>query len=390
MFERLEAEFTSRLGRECLAVPSNRLGLFMVLKHLMPPGGRLLMSPLSADEILFLVLAAGLRPVMAPLCRRSGNIDPTRVDELHFDGVLTTNLYGVPDDVLSLGKTCAERDIPLIEDAAHALQTTVADAPIGTFGAAGVFSLSKHAGAAPGGVIAMSSPSQRPALLEMREQWSTARYRAVELTALFKAMARNALAGSMFSRHAWHMARALNMIEHREGHRIALRRAALAARLSASASSSSGPGTLNSWIQADNHHYRMTAGILVENYALRRLKALDLQRERRLAGVARLAGLPTAAAAVRDHVDQPLFRVPLLVEERERAITELRRQGVIIGYIYDPPFDDYARDLTEPSPSPQAARWWAQHVLPIDPIQADRAWPVLSKFSAADLPALPI
>lgn len=384
MFKRLEAEFAARLGRDCLAVPSNRLGLFMVLKHLMAPGERLLMSPITADEILFLVLAAGLRPIMAPVCRQSGNIDATRIDELNVDGVLTTNLYGLPDDVHALGRLCAERQIPLIEDAAHALQTTVGGVPVGTFGAAGVFSLSKHAGAAPGGVIALSSPHHRPALLEMRERWSTPRYRTVELAALLKTIARNALAGTLLSLPAWHLSHALGLLESRQGHRIALRRTALAPRLGGLASSPSGVGALDPWIRADNHHYRARPGSLTENYALRRMQVMDRQRERRLAGVASLAALPMAAPAVRDHMDQPLFRVPLLVENRERAIEALRGRGVITGYVYDPPFDDYAPGLIEPSPLPQAANWWARHVLPVDPLQAEQALPVLTTLSSPD------
>ena len=69
-----------RTGRHCLLLPSNRLGLYLALRHWCTPGQRLLMSPISADEILFLVLAAGLRPVIAPLSRRDGNIDASRVN----------------------------------------------------------------------------------------------------------------------------------------------------------------------------------------------------------------------------------------------------------------------------------------------------------------------
>jgi dTDP-4-amino-4,6-dideoxygalactose transaminase len=92
VLERLEAAFASRLGRECLYVPSNRFGLFIALRHWMSPGQRLLMSPISADEILFLVLAAGLRPVIAPTNPRTGGIDARTAGELRFDGILTTNL----------------------------------------------------------------------------------------------------------------------------------------------------------------------------------------------------------------------------------------------------------------------------------------------------------
>ncbi|WP_327582303.1 DegT/DnrJ/EryC1/StrS family aminotransferase [Nonomuraea sp. NBC_00507] len=381
MFERLEAEFASRLGRECLYVPSNRFGLFIALRQRMAPGQRLLMSPISADEILFLVLAAGLRPVIAPIDPRTGAIDARAIDDLRFDGILTTNLYGLPDDVITLGRTCAERSIPLIEDAAHAIQTSVADRPVGAFGDAGVFSLSKAAGASPGGIVAMASPSDRQALRELREHWLTPRYPATELAILLKTAVRNAIVATVLARPAWQLGQWLGMQDPRQGHRIPLRRVALAGRLTEPGTLYPGLDALAPWVRADNHHYRMRQGLLTERHALRRLRVLEATRERRLAGVRRLAELETVAPGVREHLDQPLFRVPLLVEDRDKAIEALRREGVITGYVYDPPFDDYAPGLVEPSPAPAAARWWSQHTLPIDPLQVDRALPIVTKLT---------
>lgn len=382
MFERLEALFAARLGRECLYVPSNRFGLFIALQYWTSPGQRLLMSPISADEILFLVLAAGLRPVIAPVSPRNGNIDVQLIDGLRFDAVLSTNLYGLPDDVIGLGAACAQRGIPLIEDVAHAMQTTVMEVPLGAFGDAGVLSLSKHPGAAPGGILAMASPDDRLALEDLRGRWLTPRYRAAELGSLAKAIIRNTIAPTALSGPAWRLAQALGLHEQRVGHRVALRRTALARRLSAPGARYRALDALDAWVHADNHRYRMRQGRPVEDYALRRMKALEAQREQRLAGVRRLAELPTVAPAVLDHLDQPMFRVPLLVDDRSQAIEALRRRGIIVGYVYEPPFDDYAPGLTEPSPAPDEARWWARHVLPIDPLQADRAWPVLAELSA--------
>jgi hypothetical protein len=60
------------------------------------------MSPVNDDVILFVVLAAGLRPMMAPVSADDGNIDPAAVPDATWstlDGVLTTNLYGLPDRV---------------------------------------------------------------------------------------------------------------------------------------------------------------------------------------------------------------------------------------------------------------------------------------------------
>ncbi|WP_327582278.1 hypothetical protein OHA25_40980 [Nonomuraea sp. NBC_00507] len=55
---------------------------------------------------------------------------------------------------------------------------------------------------------------------------------------------------------------------------------------------------------------------------------------------------------------------------RVQRLAELRRPGVIVGYVYDFSFDDYAPGLTEAAPVPQVSHWWARHVLPIDPLQA--------------------
>jgi dTDP-4-amino-4,6-dideoxygalactose transaminase len=98
-----------RLGRECLYTPSCRLGLYVALRHWCPPGGRVLMSPVNDDVIFFVVLAAGLRPVQAPLNAHDGSIDVAAVPEETWrglSGVITTNLYGNPDPAPELHVRC--------------------------------------------------------------------------------------------------------------------------------------------------------------------------------------------------------------------------------------------------------------------------------------------
>src|SRR5262249_10374453 len=99
----------ARLGRPCLFFPSGRLALYVALRSSLGPGNRILMSPVTDDVIFFTVLAAGLRPVMAPLSAGDGNIEPSLVPEdlwPTLDAVLTTNLYGLPDRVVALRSRC--------------------------------------------------------------------------------------------------------------------------------------------------------------------------------------------------------------------------------------------------------------------------------------------
>ncbi|MGI5287612.1 DegT/DnrJ/EryC1/StrS family aminotransferase [Nonomuraea polychroma] len=361
---------SERTARHCLSLPSNRLGLYLALRHWCTPGQRLLMSPISADEILFLVLAVGLRPVIAPLSPRDGNIDADRVDLAAVDAVLTTNLYGLPDRAEAFaGKI-------LIEDVAHAMETSIGGRPLGTFGQAGVFSLSKHPAAGSGGVLAVERESDLRALERARDELLAPGSWRADLIGVATSMARQAALKLDLVRPALTLMRLLGMQEEREGYRIALDPDGLELALKEAPSLP----PFDPWVRADLHHYRARRGRLARCYQSRRLAKVPADRGRRLAGVARLAELPTVAPAVRDNLDQPLFRVPLLVRDRDAAIAELERHGVATGYLYDPPYDDYAPHFTEPSPDPVPARWWARHVLPVDPVYATRALPVLRRL----------
>ncbi|MFI6919880.1 DegT/DnrJ/EryC1/StrS family aminotransferase [Nonomuraea spiralis] len=356
-----------RTGRHCLWLPSNRLGLYLALRHWCVPGQRLLMSPISADEILFLVLAAGLRPVIAPLSPRDGNIDVSRTDLSTVDAVLTTNLYGLPDQVSAFaGKI-------LIEDVAHALESSAGGRPLGTFGQAGVFSLSKHPGAGSGGVLAVADRADLQALEHARDELLVPGGLRADLVSVATSMARQAALRLDLVRPALALMRALGMQEEREGYRIALEADALELALKQVPALP----PFDPWVRADLAAYRARRGRPVRWYQSRRLAKVPGERARRLAGVARLAELLTVAPAVPDNLDQPLFRVPLLVRDRDAAIAELERRGVATGYLYDPPYDDYAPGFTDASPDPGPARWWARHVLPVDPVYAARSLPVL-------------
>ncbi|MFC4531276.1 DegT/DnrJ/EryC1/StrS family aminotransferase [Sphaerisporangium dianthi] len=371
-----ERHLAARTGRETVYLPSNRLGLYLALRHWCTPGQRILMSPISADEILFLVLAAGLIPVIAPISILDGNIEMARVLLGAVDAVLTTNLYGLPDNVLGMS------GLLVIEDVAHAAETSVDGRPLGTFGVAGVFSLSKHAGAGSGGVLAVDGLADRRALERERDLLLQPGALRRDLLGVATSASRRLALRLDMARPAMRLARVLGLQEPREGYRIALRPDQLDAALAR------GPGlpALDAWVRADLHDYRSSRGAVARWYQGRRLARLPRERAARLAGVAMLAELPTVAGAVRHQVDQPLFRVPLLVADRDGAVAALARRGVPTGYLYDPPYDDYAKGFVEPSPDGEAARWWARHVLPVDPLYAERALPVVGSLQPAPHP----
>ena len=94
----------------------------------------------------------------------------------------------------------------------------------------------------------------------------------------------------------------------------------------------------------------------------------------------RLRELEAVAPAARRDPLLPLLRVPLLIENRDDVAMELRRRGINVHFVYAPPLDDYfGPAFAEPSPDPEAARWWAAHVLPVNPHDAERVLDLVTK-----------
>ncbi|MFH8802550.1 DegT/DnrJ/EryC1/StrS family aminotransferase [Streptomyces sp. NPDC017936] len=395
-----------RLGRECVYVPSCRFGLYVALRHWCPPGGRVLMSPVNDDVIFFVVLAAGLRPVQAPLNPLDASIDVGSVpDEVweSLSGVLTTNLYGNPDDAPRLREKCDALGIPLFEDGAHAIGSEVGGRPVGAWGDASVFSLSKHVGAKAGGFLSCADPGLREALEKTCEDLLLPGRLGAELAFTVRPYAEAAVRGLRLRRAAWATMRLLGLTE-REGIRMPLRAEDLARAVDAAPDLTAH----DSWVRVDMHDYRLRSGPLRLGRVGRGLDRLDEVLDACRAGTELLLSTPWArpagrggpsagrdgAGAGRDGAGDgaasgsapaapPLFRVPLFVADRDAARAALARRGIVVGYLYDPPLDDYAgADFTDPSPDPAGARWFARHALPVDPLRARRVVEALQESGA--------
>lgn len=375
--ERLEETMRGRLGRECVYVPSCRLALYVALRHWCPQGGRVLMSPVDDDVIFFVVLAAGLRPVQAPLNPLDASIDLDAVPEETWgtlSAVLTTNLYGNPDPAPELRARCDALGIPLFEDAAHAIGSEVGGRPVGAWGEASVFSLSKHAGAQAGGILSLADPGPGDAVRQACRALLTPRRATSELAYAVRPYAEAAVRGLGLRRAAWATLGLLGLAE-REGIRMPLRPEALHRAVGAAPDLTA----FDAWARVDMHTYRQESGPLRLRRIRHRLGRLDEVLEASRDGTELL--LATRWARPRPGREaQPLFRVPLFVADRDAATAALARRGIVVGYLYDPPLDDYAgKAFTDPSPAPGAARWFARHALPVDPLRAREVVEVLER-----------
>ncbi len=203
-----------------------------------------------------------------------------------------------------------------------------------------------------------------------------------ELAYAIRPYAEATVRGLRLRRAAWAAIRLLGLAD-REEIRMPLRPDELAR----AARGAPGLDAHHPWVRVDMHDYRLESGRLRLRRIGRKLDRLDEVLEACRAGTELLLSTPWAKPR-ENHGTQPLFRVPLFVADRDAAIAALARRGVVVGYLYDPPLDDYAgAEFTDLSPAPEAARWFARHALPVDPLRARTVVEVLERSGAQPVAA---
>jgi DegT/DnrJ/EryC1/StrS aminotransferase family len=383
----IEAVLEARTGRECMFMPSGRFAIHLAFRLLLSPGDRILMSPLEDDTVFFGALAAGLQPVMAPVSTHDGNMRIDAIDDKTWStvsAVLTGNTYGLPDRIAELNTTCGRLGIPLIEDAAHALETDIGGRPVGSFGAVSVFSLSKHF-PGRGGVLGLDEKVSRRDVVQLRDQLMLPRPIGDQAVGLARSAARASLE-TLHLMRGLDRARQLTHAVRPAPWRVPLRAPRLEHARSSGDLDQFGP-----WMETGYPDYRMRQQSSHLKRTLGGLRGLLRDREDRIAGVRRLRALEAVAPAAREGDPLPLLRVPLLIENRDAVALELQRRGIDVFFVYAPPLDDYSGpEFCEPSPLPEAAQWWAAHILPLDPHDAERVLDLVGSNQISLTPAAPV
>lgn len=378
----IEDFFQQRYDKDAIFLPSGRLGLFVAFREWLQPGDRLLMSPINDDVVLFTVLAAGLIPVIGPLDARTGNLDPDAVDSATWKslrGVLTTNLYGIPDRMDRLVQICRTYGLLLVEDACQALDSSFQGTRIGRFSSVAVFSLTKHIAGA-GGVLTFSEGDRRRSLVSRAQEEilcssSPAAIRARFAHALVR-LAETTGTAALLRRIK---RRLLPPQTRRPGHRMEYSVQHVLNMLEAGG----GLGRFDGWVGIDHRAYRMAVRNSDQVSTLRELQNFEQNRQRRLHGTKRLLELGLASPDVPLPQDGALFRVPLFVRNREAVLRSFAARSLHLDYIYDPPLTIYVspRLAIKLSSRPEAERW-SHNVLPVDPLQADKFISLLREIPA--------
>jgi dTDP-4-amino-4,6-dideoxygalactose transaminase len=152
----LEQRFADYVGAEhVLAVASGTAALHLSLLALgVGPGDEVITSPITWPATGNVIIHAGAKPVFADVRDSDLNIDPARVAEVVTErtkALVPVHLAGQPCDMDPL----IELGLPIVEDAAHAAESTYRGRKIGTISELTCFSLyaTKNIAAGEGGLI---------------------------------------------------------------------------------------------------------------------------------------------------------------------------------------------------------------------------------------------
>jgi dTDP-4-amino-4,6-dideoxygalactose transaminase len=157
---RLEEDFKAYKGaRHAVAVNSCTAALHLsLLAAGLKPGDEVITTPLTFCATVNAILHAGAIPVLADVDPRTMNIDPSRVESAITSktrAILPVHFAGRPCEMDPLCDLAKRRELKLIEDCAHSIESEYRGKKTGTFGDFGCFSfyVTKNIVTGEGGMV---------------------------------------------------------------------------------------------------------------------------------------------------------------------------------------------------------------------------------------------
>lgn len=159
-----EKEFADLMGvKYAVAVSSCSAALYLSLEALnLKAGARIIIPAFTFAAVPSSIVNARMQPVLVEVT------DNYRIDIEDFknkinqdiDAVMISHMRGHTSDMDVIMEVCKQKNIPVIEDAAHSLGTLWHDKKIGTIGTIGCFSFQsyKMLNAGEGGILISNNP----------------------------------------------------------------------------------------------------------------------------------------------------------------------------------------------------------------------------------------
>jgi dTDP-4-amino-4,6-dideoxygalactose transaminase len=172
-----EEEFAAFVeARRAVAVSSCSAAIELSLLALhLPPGARVLTSAMTFCGAVNAIMHAGLQPVLVDVNPVTMMPDPETTAEAvaragGAEAMVVLHFAGYPAPVVELAEAAGLGLDRVVEDAAHALGTSVGDRPVGSISAATCFSFyaTKNLPIGEGGMVSTDDPSVAEEILKSR------------------------------------------------------------------------------------------------------------------------------------------------------------------------------------------------------------------------------
>jgi dTDP-4-amino-4,6-dideoxygalactose transaminase len=178
--KQLEERFAARVGvRHAIATSSCTTALHLaLLASGLGEGDEVITSSFTWPATTNAIVHTGARPVFADIDPGTLNIDPAAVRRLvgpRTRAVMPVHFAGGPCNMDAIMAIAREHSLLVVEDAAHAVETTVGDRPVGSIGDYTCFSLyaTKSLAGGEGGVVTTASDEAAARLRLLRAQGIT-------------------------------------------------------------------------------------------------------------------------------------------------------------------------------------------------------------------------
>lgn len=134
-----EEDFAEHVGSEyAISVNSCTAGLHLSLIVLgIGPGDEVITSPLTFAATANVIEQCGAKPVFADIDPTTLNIDPDRIEAAiskRSKAIIPVHFGGLACEMDRINQIAADRDVFLVEDAAHAIGTRYKGRNVGTIG----------------------------------------------------------------------------------------------------------------------------------------------------------------------------------------------------------------------------------------------------------------
>jgi dTDP-4-amino-4,6-dideoxygalactose transaminase len=156
----LERDFRAYVGSgHAVALNSCTAALHLsMLACGLRPGDEVITTAMTFCASVNAIIHAGLKPVIVDVDRRTMNIDPAKVEAAitpRTRAILPVHFAGRPCEMDALTDLARRHDLRIVEDCAHAIETTYHGRHAGTFGEFGCFSfyVTKNVTTGEGGLV---------------------------------------------------------------------------------------------------------------------------------------------------------------------------------------------------------------------------------------------